>query len=226
MSRPAASAPLPVVAPLLLATMVAVHALGLDLALRLDAPDLLRALLCHVGHGGATQLLWAGLATACLALALEARVRRGWLLGLLAASAVGVSAVVVVAERAFVDTYVGSSGVGHALAMAWALVALRGPWRAAAAGLLVAKVAGELLTGGLLLPDPGLAAAGMVAVPAAHTAGVLVGAAWGAAWAIVAGTSRAPAHRTARGVGCPTSCSASAAGPATTAFEAVARPVQ
>ncbi|MCO5172188.1 MAG: hypothetical protein M9894_38315 [Planctomycetes bacterium] len=171
----------PVVAPLLLAAMLAVHALGLDAALRLDAPDPARALLCHLGHGSAAQLLWAGVATACLALALEARVRRAWLLGLLAASAVGVSAVVVLAERGFVATYVGSSGVGHALAMAWALVALPGPWRVGAAGLLVAKVAGELVTGGLLLPDPGLAAAGMVAVPAAHAAGVLAGAAWSVA---------------------------------------------
>lgn len=172
----------PVVAPLLLLAMVAVHALGVDAALRLDDPATGGALLCHLGHGSASQLLWAGVASACLALALEVRVGAGPLLGLLGASALSVSAGVVLLERSFVATYLGSSGVGHALAMGWAVVAAR-PRRGLLAALLVGgKVAFELRTGRLLLPDPGLAAAGLVPVPTAHAAGVLAGAAWAVAW--------------------------------------------
>lgn len=172
---------LPLIAPLLLVAMIAVQVLGLDAALPLDDPDLTRAVLCHLGHGSASQLLWAGCATVALALALEARVGRGPLLLLVGGSALAVSGAVVLLERSFVATYVGSSGIGHALAMGWALVVLRQPWSWAVAGLLTFKVVAELHTGTLLLPDTSLAEAGLVPVPTAHAAGVLMGAVWAVA---------------------------------------------
>jgi endonuclease/exonuclease/phosphatase family metal-dependent hydrolase len=187
---------LPLIAPLLLVAMIVVQASGLDAALPLDDPGLLSGLLCHLGHGSASQLLWAGCATVALALALEARVGRGPLLLLVGGSALAVSGAVVLLERTFVATYVGSSGVGHALAMGWALCVLRPPWGWAVASLLSLKVVAELHTGTLLIPDAGLAEAGLVPVPTAHAAGVLMGAVWAVARCLAL-------RRTASGVGLP-----------------------
>lgn len=96
----------------------------------------------------------------------------------LSLAALGVGLAVLGAEAGRLSSYVGSSGIGHALAGGWLVTRGRGALgRPAAIGLLAVlafKVSWELATGAVAVSS-GLA--GAVPVPAAHAAGLALGCA-------------------------------------------------
>lgn len=153
-------------------------AMVLPVPLWLDAPSLPGLLFCHLTHTSWEQLLFAGGTTLVLAWACERAVGSRRLLASLGLSALGVSTCVLLTEASRLSWYVGSSGLGHALAAVWALRAAPVGGRGKAllcAGLLV-KVVLEAITGSVAF-NAGLA--GATPVPAAHGAGVFLGGAFG-----------------------------------------------
>lgn len=162
----------PLVGPALLVTFVAFMAapVSLDLA----RPNVLALVLAHLSHVSWDQVLYAGLPAALCATGYERAAGARQTLALVVGSMLAVGLAVLVFERGRIESYSGSSGLGHALAAA---LAVRGLGRRAGLGLaavLVLKVAYELASGRLVC-DVGLERAGAVPVPVAHAAGVAAG---------------------------------------------------
>ncbi len=152
-------------------------AMALPVPLWLDAPSLPGLLFCHLTHTSWAQLLFAGGTTLLLAWACERAIGSGRLLALLGLSALCVSACVVHLEASRLSWYVGSSGLGHALAAVWSLRAapVGGRGKALICAALLGKVAAEAVTGSVAF-NAGLE--GATPVPAAHCAGVFLGLAF------------------------------------------------